>query len=143
MGNPLTAVPMKAARWSAEHPWRAILGWIAFVAIAVGLAIAIPTHEATDADYRIGESGRADAMVAQAHLEQPDTENILITARLAATLDTAAGREGRGRRGLRREGGRRRRGASPKPQWNEDRTALLVSVELDHGVDDAEPPCRP
>ena len=66
MGNPLTAVPMKAARWSAEHPWRAILGWIAFVAIAVGLAIAIPAHEATDADFRIGESGRADAIVAEA-----------------------------------------------------------------------------
>ncbi|MFC6344786.1 MMPL family transporter, partial [Nocardioides hankookensis] len=71
---------MNAARWSALHPWRAILGWIAFVAFAVGLAVAIPTHEATDADYRIGESGRADAMVAQAHLEQPDTENVLITA---------------------------------------------------------------
>ena len=78
MGNPLTAVPMKAARWSAEHPWRAILGWIAFVAVAVGLAVAIPTHEATDADYRIGESGRADAMIAEAdldaarHRERPD-----------------------------------------------------------------------
>ena len=57
MGNPLTAVPMKAARWSAEHPWRAILAWIAFVAFAVGLAVAIPTQETTEADYRVGESG--------------------------------------------------------------------------------------
>src|SRR6478609_3973059 len=128
MGNPLTAVPMKAARWSAEHPWRAILGWIAFVAIAVGLAIAIPTHEATDADYRIGESGRADAMVAQAHLEQPDTENILITAgtggldaKRAEQAATAVITGAKAADGV---------GSVAEPQWNEDRTALLVSVEL-------------
>ena len=45
------------------HPWRAILAWLVFVLVAVGLAIAIPTQEPTDADYRLGESGRADAMV--------------------------------------------------------------------------------
>jgi RND superfamily putative drug exporter len=136
MGNPLTAVPMKAARWSAEHPWRAILGWIAFVAVAVGLAIAIPTHEATDADYRIGESGRADAMVAQAHLEQPDTENILITAR-SGSLDadraeqaaTAVVTGTKAAEGV---------GSVADPQWNKDRTALLVSVELASGSDDAD-----
>src|SRR3954471_15100595 len=77
MGNPLTAVPMRAARWSAEHPWRAILAWIAFVAVAVGLAIAVPTTETTDADYRVGEARRADAMVAEAGLTPPDTRNTL------------------------------------------------------------------
>src|SRR5215218_5127764 len=93
MGNPLTAVPMKAARWSAEHPWRAILGWIAFVAFAVGLAVAIPTHEATDADYRIGESGRADAMVADVYHEQPATENVLITAGPEGDFDVVRAEE--------------------------------------------------
>lgn len=136
MGNPLTAVPMKAARWSAEHPWSAILGWIAFVAIAVGLAIAIPTHEATDADYRIGESGRADAMVAQAHLEQPDTENILITSRSGALdadrADRAAAAVVAGAQAA--DGV----GTVAEPQWNEDRTALLVSVELATGAEDAD-----
>ena len=29
--NPLTEIPRRAARWSAIHPWRAILGWVAFV----------------------------------------------------------------------------------------------------------------
>ncbi|WP_051552256.1 MMPL family transporter [Nocardioides sp. URHA0020] len=139
MGNPLTAVPMKAARWSAEHPWRAILGWIAFVAIAVGLAVAIPTHEATDADYRIGESGRADTMVARAHLEQPDTENILITARSGSLGDAgtehaeqAAAAVAAGAKGA--DGVR----SVAAPQWNEDRTALLVSVELASSSDDAD-----
>ncbi len=136
MGNPLTAVPMKAARWSAEHPWRAILGWIAFVAVAVGLAIAIPTHEATDADYRIGESGRADAMVAQAHLEQPDTENVLITA-ASGSLDKARAERAAAAvvAGAEAAGGV---GSVAEPQWSQDRAALLVSVELASGADDAD-----
>ena len=75
--NPLAGVPLRAARWSATHPWRAILAWFVFVLVAVGLAIAIPTQEPTDADYRLGESGRADAMVARrrprrrGHRERP------------------------------------------------------------------------
>lgn len=136
MGNPLTAVPMKAARWSAEHPWRAILGWIAFVAVAVGCAVAIPTNEATDADYRVGESGRADAMVAQAHLEQPDTENILITAD-AGAIDTSEAEEAAAAVVAGAEAADGVSGVA-EPQWNEDRTALLVSVELDKGVEEAD-----
>jgi RND superfamily putative drug exporter len=127
---------MKAARWSAEHPWRAILGWIAFVAFAVGLAVAIPANEATDADYRIGESGRADAMVAQAGLEQPNTENILITAG-AGKLDTTDAEQAADAVAA---GAKAADGVASvaKPQWNEDRTALLVSVELKEDVDDAD-----
>jgi putative drug exporter of the RND superfamily len=137
--NVLTAAPMKAARWSAEHPWRAILGWIAFVAIAVGLAVAIPTHEATDADYRIGESGRADAMIAQAHLESPDTENIIITAGSANSggkLDTHQAEQAAT---AVITGAKSADGVAhvADAQWNKDKTALLVSVALDHGVDDA------
>ncbi len=135
MGNPLTAVPMKAARWSAEHPWRAILGWIAFVAVAVGLAVGVPTHESTDADYRIGESGRADAMIADAGLVQPDTENILVTAR-SGELDRARAEQAAAALVA---GARAANGVADvaEPQWNQDRTALLVSVELAGGTDDA------
>ena len=85
--NPLAGVPLRAARWSATHPWRAILAWFVFVVVAVGLAIAIPTQETTDADYRLGESGRADAMVHEAGLEGADSENVLITARGDGALD--------------------------------------------------------
>ena len=59
MTNPISSLAHRTARWCALHPWRAILGWVAFVAFAVGLATMIPTHETTDADYRLGESGRA------------------------------------------------------------------------------------
>ncbi len=140
MGNPLTAVPMKAARWSALHPWRAIVGWIAFVAIAVGLAVAFPTQETTDADYRVGESGRAAAMIADAHLDQPDTENILITAGSARAGGSLSAQQAEKAADAVVTGARAADGVAgvAKPQWNQDRTALLVSVDLKSGVDDAD-----
>ena len=67
----LTALPIITARWSATHPWRAIGAWFAFVALAVALASAIPTQAATEADYRIGESGRADALLSGAGIRDP------------------------------------------------------------------------
>lgn len=122
MGNPLTAVPIRAARWSAMHPWRAILAWIAFVVVAVGLAIAVPTQETTDADYRIGESGRADAMVAESGLESPDTENVLITGEGREEAAAAVA-----------EGARTAPGVLDvsEPATSEDGSALLVSVDVD------------
>ena len=129
MGNPLTAVPMRAARWSAEHPWRAILGWIAFVAVAVGLAVAVPTNQTTDADYRHGESGRADALVADAGLTPPDTESILVEgpgrAAAAAELVEQMG-DVPGVAGV------------SGPQASQDGTALLVSIRLADGVEEAD-----
>ena len=63
--NPLTSVSMRAARWSATHPWRAIFGWLALIVVAVGLAATVSTEEASDADYRLGESGVAEKWVAR------------------------------------------------------------------------------
>ena len=134
MGNPLTAVPMRAARWSAEHPWRAILAWVAFLAVAVGCAAAIPTHETTDADYRVGESGRADAMVADAGLTPPDTENVLITAR-GDHLDGAAAEQAAAAVVAAARGAEHVAGVGD-PQWSPDHAAMLVSVELAPDTDD-------
>lgn len=127
--NPISGVALRTARWSAEHPWRAILAWCALVAVSVGLAIAVPTVSTTDADYRVGESGRAAAMVADAGMESPSIENVLITpvdgqalqgqaAEEAATelvdaLATADGVDG-----------------VSDPVWNPDRSALLLAVQL-------------
>ncbi|WP_238993635.1 MMPL family transporter [Nocardioides caldifontis] len=128
MGNPLTAIPMRAATWSARHPWRAILGWVALVAVAVGLAVSIPTVQTTDADYRLGESGRADEMVEAGGLEDPETENVLVTGR-SGVPDRAEAEEAAEQvaaaaadaDGVARVG---------DPVWNQDRSALLVQVEL-------------
>ncbi|SDC61892.1 MMPL family transporter [Nocardioides lianchengensis] len=134
MTNPLTSVPIRAARWSAAHPWRAVLGWLALVAVAVGLAMMVPTHEASDADYRLGESGRADQLVEQAGLDDPDSELVLVTGQDAAAMTAAAAELTDGLAGLDDVAG------VAEPQWSPDRTALLLAVRLalDHG-DDADP----
>lgn len=137
--NPLSGVPLRAARWSATHPWRAILGWLALVAIAVGLAIAVPTVETQDADYREGESGRADAYVAEAGLEAPDSENVLIQASGSSgeldEADASAAAEQLRSRMLEVDGVE---GVS-EPQWSEDRSALLVAVQLARDHDELGP----
>jgi len=135
--NPLSGVPLRAARWSATHPWRAILGWLALVAIAVGLAIAVPTQETTDADYRLGESGRADAWIHEGNLEAPDSENVLIRS-ASGSLDEAAAESAAA------ELTERMRAVDgvdevAQPQWSEDRSALLVAVRLAKDHDEVEP----
>jgi RND superfamily putative drug exporter len=124
MSNPLTALPIRAARWSAAHPWRAVLGWLALVAVAVGLAVAIPTQEASDADYRMGESGRADQLVEDAGLDSPDAELVLITGDDRAAMTAAAEELARGMAPLDDVAG------VAEPQWSPDGTALLVAVRL-------------
>ena len=88
-------VPLRAARWSATHPWRAIGAWFAFVAIAVALAALIPTKQTTDADYRLGESGRADAMAANGRFADDQVESVLITGRDGRSPSPDRGRPGR------------------------------------------------
>lgn len=71
---------VSVARWSALHPWRAIGLWIAFVAIAITLASLVQGKQLADEDFRIGESGRAAAMLDSAGLTASPTESVLITA---------------------------------------------------------------
>jgi RND superfamily putative drug exporter len=135
--NPLTTVSMRAARWSAVHPWRAILGWLALVVVAVGLAGAVPTKEASDADYRLGESGTADQWVHEAGLDSPDSEEVLVTAN-GGTLDQAQAD---------RAAADLVRAVRPidgvtevsEAQWSPDRSALLISIQLAKDHEDADP----
>src|SRR3954452_6551546 len=128
MTNPLSSFAHRTARWCALHPWRAILGWVAFVAFAVGLATMIPTQETTDADYRLGESGRADALVSSGGFADPDTEPVLITA-AHGDLDRARAQEA----AAAVVAGMTRLPAVDEvaePQASPDGTAYLVSVQL-------------
>ncbi|MFC3736043.1 MMPL family transporter [Paractinoplanes deccanensis] len=78
------------ARWSAEHPWRAIALWVAFVAVCFMAGNAAGTKEATAEDSAIGEAGRAYVMIDRGKFnEAPAEDNVLITARSGA-LDKAA-----------------------------------------------------
>jgi putative drug exporter of the RND superfamily len=129
-------VPLRAARWSASHPWRAIGAWFAFVAVAVALAAVIPTKQTTDADYRLGESGRADAMSSAGHFADDQAESVLITARDGgAPSPTEVAQVGSrleadltGVHGVTQV---------TEPQWNAGRSAALIDVHLKSTVDDA------
>jgi RND superfamily putative drug exporter len=134
--NPLSGVPQRAARWSALHPWRAILAWLAFVIAAVALAIAVPTQSPDDADYRLGESGRAEAWIHEAGLESPDSENVLITA--DGTLDRAEANDAAAeiRAGMSAVDGVVE---VAEPLWSPDHSALLVAVQLAKDHDELAP----
>ncbi|GAA1683053.1 MMPL family transporter [Streptomyces yatensis] len=77
----MNSFTVRMARWSARHPWRAIAGWLVFVALCLGVGSAVGTHSATTADYRVGEAGRAEAMAAEGGLERRAAEQVLISSR--------------------------------------------------------------
>lgn len=81
---------VRMARWSAEHPWRAIALWIVFVAVCFMGGNAAGTVKASAEDDAIGESGQAYVMIDQGKFgDSPATDNVLITAR-SGKLDQAA-----------------------------------------------------
>ncbi|MGP4002664.1 MMPL family transporter [Streptomyces sp. 8N706] len=86
----MNELPVRAARWSALHPWRAIIGWLLFVVLCLGAGIAVGTNSATTDDYRVGEAGRAEAMAAEGHLERKPVEQVLISARSGVPAGAAA-----------------------------------------------------
>ncbi|HVU91402.1 MAG TPA: hypothetical protein VHC23_04165, partial [Jatrophihabitans sp.] len=79
---------VRLARWSATHPWRAVGLWLAFVVVAVAVGSLSGLHTAGDTDYMSGQSQRAARWIDAAGLDDPDTENVLITPR-TGSLDAA------------------------------------------------------
>jgi RND superfamily putative drug exporter len=88
----MNSLSVRVARWSARHPWRAIVGWLVFVALCLGVGSAVGTNSAKTADYRVGEAGRAEALAAEAHLERRAAEQVLISSRSGGALDQGAAR---------------------------------------------------
>jgi RND superfamily putative drug exporter len=78
---------VRAARWSATHPWRAVALWLVFVAacIAVGNAVGLQQQST---DHATGQSGRAAQWIDDAKLSAHDSENVLVTSR-SGRLDAA------------------------------------------------------
>lgn len=87
---------VRMAGWSAGHPWRAVAGWLVFVALCLGAGIAVGSNPAASEDFRIGEAGRGEALAADGGLQQRPVEHVLITSRsgpLARDAADAAARE--------------------------------------------------
>ncbi|MYS05814.1 MMPL family transporter [Streptomyces sp. SID6041] len=76
----MTNLPVRMARWSAGHPWRAIVGWFLFVALCLAAGISVGGNPATSEDFRIGEAGRAEAFAAEGGMQQRPLERVLISA---------------------------------------------------------------
>ncbi len=66
------------ARWSAEHPWRAMAGWLVLVVACLVLGSAVGTKSLSDAEAGSGESGRADRVVEAAGYPTTVTEDVLV-----------------------------------------------------------------
>lgn len=126
MARPMLTV--RIARWSAEHPWRAIGAWILFVAVCIGAGTAAGTKNADFDDNPKGELATYQSIVDEAGFDRPTTENVLITARDGA-LDTgratAAANDVRARMDGLAEVGEVSEPV-PSPQGN----AVLVNVEI-------------
>ena len=72
-----TNLAARAGGWSAQHRKAAILGWLAFVAVAVVLGGALGTKHIPQDNNGVGESGRAQ-QVLHDKFPQPANEQVLI-----------------------------------------------------------------
>jgi len=77
----MSELVVRAARWSARHPWRASVSWLVFVVLCLGIGLAVGTNSAATEDYRVGEAGRAEAMAAEEGLQRRPEEQVLISRR--------------------------------------------------------------
>jgi RND superfamily putative drug exporter len=124
------------ARWSALHPWRAVVGWVLFVAVCLGSGAAMGTHTATTEDYRVGEAGRAEAMAAAGSLTRSPTEQVLISSRSGPLDGVAAGAAARDVT-TRMQGLARVEQVAP-PRAAADGASVLVQLTLTGSEDDAK-----
>ncbi|MCM2413078.1 MMPL family transporter [Streptomyces sp. RKAG290] len=83
--------PVRMARWSARHPWTAIVGWFVFVLLCLGAGITAGNNPATTEDFWVGEAGHAESMATDGGLQRRPTEHVLIRARSGPLDLTRAG----------------------------------------------------
>ncbi|MBO3673598.1 MMPL family transporter [Streptomyces sp. NEAU-YJ-81] len=124
----MNSFTVRMARWSAQHPWRAIVGWLVFVVLCLGIGSAVGTHSATTADYRVGEAGRAEAMAAEGGLERRAAEQVLISSR-SGPFDRDAAEAAAGDLTARMKRLPEVAGVAD-PLLSEDRRILMVEVAL-------------
>jgi uncharacterized membrane protein YdfJ with MMPL/SSD domain len=82
-----TNLAARAGRWSAHHRITAILGWFAFVLIAVVVGGAVGQNTLTDVDAGNGESQRADRAIEAADFPDYAEEQVLIQGRVGVRSD--------------------------------------------------------
>ena len=86
---PVMNLTLRAARWSAAHRWRAVLGWLAFVLVAFAIGSLVGVVKMTTSDNAIGDSGAADRILAREFPNQRSFEEVLIQRRDGGPLTPA------------------------------------------------------
>ncbi|MCX4829972.1 MMPL family transporter [Streptomyces sp. NBC_01016] len=125
----MTNYPVRMARWSAGHPWRAITGWFLFVVLCLGAGIAVGGNAATSADFGVGEAGRGEAIAREGGLAQRPVERVLIEERGAGRLERATGGAVAGDVVDRMRGLPEVRSVA-EPVWSKDGRAVRVDVTM-------------
>lgn len=124
---------VRAARWSATHPWRAIAMWVVVVVACFALGNMTGTKESSN-EGDIGEVTRADNIVKSGNFPDHDVESVLITPH-SGSLDQA---EANKVAGVVTERMRALGGVAEvaKPTLSPNKDALIVRVTLKDGDDD-------
>ncbi|WP_347056880.1 MMPL family transporter [Blastococcus sp. HT6-30] len=68
----------RMGRWSARHRRTAVLGWLAFVALAVVLGGLLPRGELTPAEQLLGGAAEAQRILDENGWEEPASEMVLV-----------------------------------------------------------------
>src|SRR5271157_1230853 len=71
-------IAARAARWSAANWKKATFGWLIFVIASAALGQAVGVIKLTESEQGSGGSGRAQATLAHADLDQSANEAVLV-----------------------------------------------------------------
>ena len=80
----------RAGGWSARHRAKAIIGWLAFVILAVMVGGSVGTETVQDEDSGVGEAREADQVIADAFPENAEETVLIQSEDAGATADDPA-----------------------------------------------------
>jgi RND superfamily putative drug exporter len=81
------ALTVKIAKWSANHPWFSIIGWVLFIVLCVTIGNITGSIKTQQKDFWVGEAGRAEAIIAYGDMVPPSIEKILIESQDGSVLN--------------------------------------------------------
>jgi uncharacterized membrane protein YdfJ with MMPL/SSD domain len=84
-----TNLAARMGRWSARHRKTAIFGWLAFVVVAAAMGATLGTAQLDPDDYAVGESKRAQEILADRGFADAADESVLVTSEAHAAGDPA------------------------------------------------------
>jgi len=123
-----TTLAARMGRWSARRRKTAIFGWLGFVVVAAAIGATLGTTQLDPADNAVGESKRAQEILAAGGFADAADDSVLVTSEAYTATDPAfravladVGRAVSGREGV---------SDVQPPLVSEDRRAALVRFEL-------------